>query len=87
MTAVAPVVVDCGGIWVGWTGLDDFKEGSDVIPESPEDDRTPTAGLKSEQAMPVSVQPGGCGGEGAKTSSPYLLLFCSTMKMQEKTFK
>ncbi len=62
MTAVAPVVVDCGGIWVGWTGLDDFKEESDVIPESPEDDRTPTAGLKSEQAMPVSVQPGGCGG-------------------------
>ncbi len=50
MTAVAPVVVDCKGIWVGWTGLDDFDDRKDAIPESPEDDRTPTAGLRSSQA-------------------------------------
>ncbi len=55
VTAVAPVIVDCGGIWVGWTGLDDFDDSRDSIPESSHDDRTPTAGLKSSQAMPVTV--------------------------------
>ena len=57
MTAVAPVVIDCKGTWVGWTGLDSFNEKVDSIPESPPDDVTPTAGLKSEQAMAVSVEP------------------------------
>jgi trehalose 6-phosphate synthase/phosphatase len=51
------VVLDCHGIWVGWTGLDDFDEINDHIPESPADDHTPTAGLKSEQTVPVCVDP------------------------------
>ena len=25
VTAVAPVVIDNDGLWVGWTGLDDFN--------------------------------------------------------------
>ena len=28
VTAVAPVVIDCDGLWVGWTGLDDFNTGN-----------------------------------------------------------
>lgn len=54
---MAPVVIDCNGIWVGWTGLDDFNEAIDHIPESLPDDKAPTAGLKSRQAIPVSVGP------------------------------
>jgi len=46
VTAVAPVVIDCHGVWVGWTGLDDFDENNERIPESKVDDHTPTAGLK-----------------------------------------
>ncbi|XP_071743479.1 uncharacterized protein [Lepeophtheirus salmonis] len=57
VTAVAPVVIACKGIWVGWTGLYDFKEGIDVIPESSPDDKNPTAGLQSSQAFPVTVEP------------------------------
>ena len=33
MTAVAPVVIDCDGLWVGWTGLDNFNTGY-YFPES-----------------------------------------------------
>jgi len=45
VTAVAPVVVRCGGLWVGWPGiyLDDINE---PIPES--DDST-TPALLSKQ--------------------------------------
>ena len=50
VTAVAPVVIDCKGLWVGWTGLDDFDETLDVIPESDPTDKAPTAGLLSNQA-------------------------------------
>ena len=25
VTAVAPVVIECQGLWVGWTGLPDFQ--------------------------------------------------------------
>ena len=50
MTAVAPVVIDCKGLWVGWTGLDDFDETIDIIPESDPADKAPTAGLLSNQA-------------------------------------
>lgn len=48
MTAVAPVVVNGGGLWVGWPGihLEDPKE---PIPESDPSDITPTAGLKSDK--------------------------------------
>lgn len=48
MTAVAPVVINGNGIWVGWPGihLDDPDE---PIPESEPGDKTPTAGLKSNK--------------------------------------
>jgi hypothetical protein len=36
---VAPVVIDCEGLWVGWTGLDDFNEKIERIPESDPDDK------------------------------------------------
>lgn len=49
VTAVAPVVIDCEGLWVGWTGLSDFNEKLEKIPESDPNDMTPTAGLKSSQ--------------------------------------
>lgn len=48
MTAVAPVVVETKGLWVGWSGLhleDDDME----IPEADPNDQSPTAGLKSSQ--------------------------------------
>lgn len=48
MTAVAPVVVECKGTWIGWSGSFDLKPG-DPIPESDPEDRAPTAGLKSSQ--------------------------------------
>lgn len=56
VTAVAPVVIDCQGLWVGWTGLYDFNEAIEKIPESAADDRAPTAGLLSEQAVPVDIE-------------------------------
>ena len=43
VTAVAPVVVECDGLWVGWTGLQDYSR-KDIIPESSPDDLAPTAG-------------------------------------------
>ena len=52
---MAPVVIKYNGAWVGWTGLDDFDFAKDVIPESAPDDVTPTAGLRSRQAVPVHV--------------------------------
>lgn len=48
MTAVAPVVVDCGGKWVGWAG-DCSLSAEDEIPEASEEDTTPTAGLLKHQ--------------------------------------
>ena len=49
MTAVAPVVVKCRGLWVGWPGLflDDPLE---PIPEA-EDDSSAAAGLLSNQVI------------------------------------
>ena len=58
VTAVAPVVIDCQGLWVGWTGLDDFNPKIERIPESEVDDKAPTAGLLSKQAVPVAVDRG-----------------------------
>ena len=43
MTAVAPVVIECSGVWVGWTGLADYSH-DEPIPESRPDDPSPTAG-------------------------------------------
>ncbi|XP_021947328.1 alpha,alpha-trehalose-phosphate synthase [UDP-forming] isoform X2 [Folsomia candida] len=56
VTAVAPVVVQCSGMWVGWPGVypeDHGKLDVDPIPESDPTDKTPTAGLKSKQIVPV----------------------------------
>ncbi|CAH1184203.1 unnamed protein product [Phyllotreta striolata] len=54
VTAVAPVVINGGGLWVGWPGihLDDPNE---PIPESDPNDITPTAGLKSEKVVAVQI--------------------------------
>ena len=57
VTAVAPVVIDCDGIWVGWHGLQDFNPDIEKIPESEPNDKAPTAGLLSRQAVSVEVQP------------------------------
>lgn len=50
VTAVAPVVVDCGGLWIGWSGLH-TEEPLQSIPESDPDDKAPTAGLLSKQVQ------------------------------------
>ncbi|XP_050537027.1 uncharacterized protein LOC126903096 isoform X1 [Daktulosphaira vitifoliae] len=55
VTAVAPVVVECNGTWIGWSGLFDFKPGTS-IPESDPSDKAPTAGLKSNQIIPVHIE-------------------------------
>jgi len=44
-------VIDCNGLWVGWTGLDNFNEKIEKIPESDPNDQAPTAGLKSSQVI------------------------------------
>nr|CAD7206100.1 unnamed protein product [Timema douglasi] len=54
VTAVAPVVIDCDGLWVGWSGLQDHQPG-EPIPESDPGDKAPTAGLKSRQVTSFSV--------------------------------
>uniref|UniRef100_A0A146MF01 Alpha,alpha-trehalose-phosphate synthase [UDP-forming] n=3 Tax=Lygus hesperus TaxID=30085 RepID=A0A146MF01_LYGHE len=55
VTAVAPVVVENDGKWVGWPGPDyDFGT---PLPESSPDDTTPTAGLKSSNVIPVPLSP------------------------------
>lgn len=48
MTAVAPVVIETGGLWVGWPGVNQ-EDNPGPIPESSPDDKSPTAGLKTEQ--------------------------------------
>ena len=48
VTAVAPVVIETEGLWVGWPGVYS-EEGLKSIPESNPEDKTPTAGLKSSQ--------------------------------------
>ncbi|KAL1139912.1 hypothetical protein AAG570_006889 [Ranatra chinensis] len=54
VTAVAPVVIECKGLWIGWTGLHNLN--SDVkIPEANPNDKAPTAGLLSKQIIPVHI--------------------------------
>lgn len=48
VTAVAPVVIKGNGLWVGWAGIH-LEEPIGEIPESDPNDKTPTAGLKSDQ--------------------------------------
>lgn len=54
VTAVAPVVIECKGLWIGWSGLHDLKPGT-PLPEADPEDRAPTAGLLSSQIIPVHV--------------------------------
>jgi trehalose-6-phosphate synthase len=48
VTAVAPVVIECKGTWVGWPGIYDMTP-NEAIPESDSGDQAPTAGLTSSQ--------------------------------------
>ena len=48
VTAVAPVVVETQGLWVGWSGLH-LEDENLEIPEADPNDQSPTAGLKSSQ--------------------------------------
>ncbi|CAG0901873.1 unnamed protein product [Darwinula stevensoni] len=55
VTAVAPVVIQCGGLWVGWPGIH-MDDPHQSVPESDPGDMGPSAGLKSEQVVPVHVE-------------------------------
>lgn len=48
VTAVAPVVINGNGLWVGWPGIH-LEDPNEPIPESDPSDITPTAGLKSDK--------------------------------------
>ena len=54
VTAVAPVVIQSRGVWVGWPGAR-LAEG-DHLPESDPSDNSPTAGLLSSQVRAVGVR-------------------------------
>ena len=41
------------GLWIGWPGS--FLKDTDKIPESDPGDSSPTAGLKSNQIMPINL--------------------------------
>ncbi|XP_014221069.1 alpha,alpha-trehalose-phosphate synthase [UDP-forming] A isoform X1 [Trichogramma pretiosum] len=56
VTAVAPVVINGNGIWVGWPGMH-MDNPNEQIPESDPTDRTPTAGLLSKKVVAVHVEP------------------------------
>ena len=53
VTAVAPVVIQSEGVWVGWPGAE-VDIGAD-IPDSDPADVSPTAGLRSSQVVPVHL--------------------------------
>ncbi|XP_047476832.1 alpha,alpha-trehalose-phosphate synthase [UDP-forming]-like [Penaeus chinensis] len=55
VTAVAPVVVETKGLWVGWSGQHQ-EDGVVEIPEANPNDQSPTAGLKSWQVKPMMSQ-------------------------------
>ncbi|XP_065212718.1 uncharacterized protein LOC135840224 isoform X2 [Planococcus citri] len=54
VTAVAPVVVECRGLWIGWSGMYDLDPNA-PIPEADPADKAPTAGLLSSQIIPVHI--------------------------------
>jgi len=54
VTAVAPVVVETGGLWVGWPGLH-AEDAMGAVPESSPHDKSPTAGLKSSQVVATNI--------------------------------
>ena len=51
VTAVAPVVIETGGYWVGWPGCE--MSSKDKIPEAAPDDKTQAAQLMSSKILPV----------------------------------
>ena len=53
VTAVAPIMVRSGGLWVGWPGIE--MKDDEKVPESNPGDESPTAGLKSSQVKCVSL--------------------------------
>lgn len=57
VTAVAPVVIKGNSFWVGWPGVH-LENPSEVIPESDPNDRTPTAGLRSNKARALQFNLG-----------------------------
>ena len=54
VTAVAPVVINGNGIWVGWPGMH-MEDPTEPIPESDPNDRTPTAGLLSKKVCELRI--------------------------------
>lgn len=56
VTAVAPVVVNGNGLWIGWPGIH-LEDPNEPIPESDPTDITPTAGLKSKKVVAVHIDP------------------------------
>jgi len=57
VTAVAPVVVESQGTWVGWTGLHDFCPSVEEIPECTSRSLSrPTDGLKSDRIVPIAIK-------------------------------
>ena len=48
MTAVAPVVIESNGMWVGWPGIH-LEDPNEPIPESDPSDESPTSGLRSDR--------------------------------------
>ncbi|XP_066902989.1 uncharacterized protein [Halyomorpha halys] len=53
VTAVGPVVIQGNGLWVGWPGPN-FVSGT-KIPESSPEDASPSAGLLSDNIVPVEI--------------------------------
>lgn len=53
MTAVAPIVINGKGIWVGWPGMH-LDNPNEKIPESDPNDQTPTAGLLSKKVRQIA---------------------------------
>ncbi|XP_065223859.1 uncharacterized protein Tps1 isoform X1 [Planococcus citri] len=56
VTAVAPVVIQGNGLWIGWPGVQ-MDDPNTPIPPSDPKDCSPTAGLKPEQVVAVHVEP------------------------------
>ncbi|XP_014261998.1 alpha,alpha-trehalose-phosphate synthase [UDP-forming]-like [Cimex lectularius] len=54
VTAVAPVVIECKGLWIGWSGIHDM-DADEAIPEADPEDKAPTSGLLSSQIIPVQL--------------------------------
>ena len=54
VTAVAPVVINGNGVWVGWPGMH-MENPNEPIPESDPNDRTPTAGLLSRKVSHLTT--------------------------------